>query len=475
MFLFTKQCKRFFVGFAFVVLSLVTSQSQAAVLRWNWDSIHFNDIQFPKGFLFGVGSASYQVEGGCTNNQWCVHEGVTKDKNGKLHMPKKCGAACDHWNRYKDDVQLIKKLHAGAYRFSIEWSKVEPKEGVFDAAALQHYADLCDELNKNGIKPVITLYHYTEPLWFARKGSFEKEKNIQYYVRYAHKAFEILKNKAHIWFTFGSPEGQALPSYITGEKPPFKKDKQLAVQVLKNMCEAHVQAYKAIKAMPGGKKARIGIIKTVHQLDPVRGWDVGAMAYSGVGQNLLNGPMFSFFTTGKFKAWIPFVVNVKHSNPDAPKSLDLIGVNYYSHSGVKGFTRCAYPGEKRVGKKDHTIYAEGLYRALQTISKDLATKLNIPIYVTENGIAPLQEKDRDLFLKRYLYALSESVKSGVDVRGYFYWSLMDNYEWGTYEDRYGLYHVDFTTQKRTLKPSAQYFVTVAKRFSWQGLEVNRKI
>lgn len=453
------------MGFVFVALSLAVAELPATVLRWDWDTVLFNDLCFPKGFLFGVGSASYQVEGGCINNQWCVHEAVTKNEHGKFHMPEKCGAACDHWNRYKDDVQLIKRLHAGAYRFSIEWSKVEQKEGVFDAAALQHYADLCDELNKNGIKPVITLYHYTEPIWFARRGGFEKEKNIQYYVRYARKVFETLKDKTNIWFTFNSPDGHAMPSYMVGEKPPFKKNKQLAVEVLKNMCEAHVQAYKAMKTMPGGKKTKIGIIKTVHQLDPIRGWDLGAQAYAGVGEHLLNAPMFKFFTTGRFRVWVPFVVNVKHTNPDAPKSLDLIGLNYYSHTGIKGFTRCAYPGEKKVCKKDHTIYAEGLYRALETVSKGIAAKLNIPIYVTENGIAPVEEEDRDLFLKQYIYALSESIKAGIDVRGYFYWSLMDNYEWGTYKDRYGLYHVDFATQKRTLKSSAQHFVTVAKRFS----------
>jgi len=198
-----------------------------------------------------------------------------------------------------------------------------------------------------------------------------------------------------------------------------------------------------------------------------------------MGNKLINDPFFQFFTTGVFKAHIPFLVNVYHQNPDAPSSLDFVGLNYYSHMGIKGFGRMAYPGERPMKKEDHTIYAQGLYRALHELNEKVAQKLGIPLYVTENGIAPLEEQDRDLFLKHYLYALSQAIKDGVDVRGYFYWSLMDNYEWGTYDDRYGLYHVNFETQERTLKQSAQHFVDVASgKFSGvkdavQGLSCRR--
>jgi len=456
----------FFFSFCSVgKISLLNTKEQGLAHRphvrtektfhWNWSKVNLHDISFPKGFLFGVGTSAYQVEGGCDNNQYCEHEGSQR-------MPDFCGDACDHWNRYKEDVQLIKKLGANSYRFSVEWSKVQPQEDYFNSRALQHYVDVCDELLANGIKPVITIHHYTDPIWFAQKGGFEKEENIKYYVEYAAKLFEVLGNKVHLWLTFNSPSGYALPGYVVGDKPPYKKSMRLGIKVLQNLCEAHVQTYQRIKKMPGGQQSKIGILKNICQLDPITWWNPMSKLYAKIGNGLANNCILRFFSTGVFSTWLP---GTMYKNALAPKSLDFIGLNYYSHTGIKGFSRCAYPGERAMCKKDHTIYAEGLYRALKTVSDAIAKPLNIPVYVTENGIAPIKESDRDLFLKRYFYAMSEAIRDGIDVRGYFYWSLMDNYEWGTYNDRYGLYHVDFSTQKRTFKPSAQYFVDVAHRFS----------
>ncbi len=434
-------------------------------LSWNWAAIDTNDLVFPRNFLFGVGTSAYQVEGGCTNNQYCEHECVTTDAKAQLRMPESSGDACDHWNRYKEDIQLIKGLGANAYRFSAEWSKIQPREDYFDPAALQHYVDVCDELIKNGIKPVITIHHYTDPIWFAHKGGFEKVENINYYVEYAAKLFEVLGDRVHLWLTFNSPVGYAMPGYGTGDKPPYKKKMQLAVEVLKNICEAHVQAYQRIKKMPGGGLSKVGILHNINQMDPISRFDPIAKIVQVMGDKLTNSSVFDFFRIGTFSVKLPFMVNVTHTNADAPQSLDFVGLNYYSHSGVKAWVRCPYPGEVLTHKKDHTLYAEGLFRALKTLSTELAEPLHIPIYVTENGIAPFQEEDRDLFLKRYIYAISQAIRDGVDVRGYFYWSLMDNYEWGTYEDRYGLYHVNFKTQQRTLKQSAQHYVDVARSFA----------
>jgi len=456
--------------FCFILFSVLTASSlSTAVLRWDWDRIDTSveNLYFPQDFLFGVATSSYQVEGGCTNNQWVAHECKTRDKKGRLRMPEPSGVACDHWNRYEEDVQLIKNVNANAYRFSVEWSKIEPREGQFNEEALQHYADVCDELLRNGIKPILTIHHYTEPIWFFERGSFEKEENIKYYVRFAEKLFERLGNRVHLWITFSSPIGYSMKGYCTGEQPPYKKNTQLATEVLKNLLEAHVQAYKKMKSLPGGQDAQIGISKTIYQLDPVNSWDVLAKLYTSIANKLKDKPIYEFFTTGTFKVKIPFMVNVKHVNECAPKSLDFIALSYYSHGGVKGFKTCRYPGEAGVRKANQTLYAEGLYRALEELSENVAEKLHIPIYITENGYAFPEIDMRDLFLKRYLYAVSEAIKAGIDVRGYVYWSLMDNYEWGSYDDRYGLYWVDFKngTLERTLKPSAQHFIDVAGRFA----------
>ncbi|MFC1845537.1 glycoside hydrolase family 1 protein [Candidatus Dependentiae bacterium] len=441
------------------------------VLRWNWDQINVNDLHFPENFKFGVSTSSYQVEGGCTTNQWCEHECTTTDENGDLRMPEASGDACDHWNRYREDVQLIKNINATAYRFSVEWSKIQPALGVWDEDALQHYVDVCEELIANGIAPVVTMVHYTIPQWFADMGGFENEENIQYFVAYAEKLFEVLGDRVELWLTFNSPSGYALPAYQQGTKPPYQKDMQLAVVVLKNVCEAHVRAYQAIKVMEGGDQAQIGIMKNVYQLDPVN--LIGRVPAS-IGSSLTNQCMYDFFRDGEFRVRIPFKVNFTHNNPEAPNSLDFVGLNYYSHAQVKGFSISPFDEDEiMTANGRYTIYAEGLYRALHEINEQIVAGRLIPIYVTENGISPAQEDHRRIFLEQYLYALSRAIQDGVDVRGYFHWSLMDNYEWGTYDQRFGLYHVDFDSpdKTRTLKPSAQHFVDVAGRYADGGLRL----
>jgi len=213
---------------------------------WDWARIDTDDIVFPKDFLWGTGTSAYQVEGDCTNNNWSELENQTKE-DGTPFLPKKSGKACDHWNRYKEDIQLMKNIGLDAYRFSIEWSKVEPEEGKFDEAALQHYADVCDELQRQGIEPVVGLHHYTDPIWFVQKGGFEKEENIENYVTFAQKVFEKLKDKARIWITFNSPDAYAIKGYMQAMMPPFKKDWQLMGLVFKNVLEAHVRTYQALK------------------------------------------------------------------------------------------------------------------------------------------------------------------------------------------------------------------------------------
>jgi beta-glucosidase len=149
--------------------------------HWKWEKINTTDIAFPSGFIWGSASSALQVEGNTTNSWWTEWENSV-DADGKPRIDEKAGIACDHWNRYKEDIKIMKELGLTAYRFSVEWSKIEPEEGKFDQEALDHYAAVCKELVRNGIKPVITLHHYTEPIWFFKKGSFDNPKNIPNYM-----------------------------------------------------------------------------------------------------------------------------------------------------------------------------------------------------------------------------------------------------------------------------------------------------
>jgi len=429
-------------------------------------------------FLLGVGTSSYQVEGtvGATEkvyNQWMECDGtvVSGDCNGKKQerVITKPDDACEHWKRYKEDIQLIKKLGCNTYRFSIAWGKVNPKEKEFNKEALQHYEDVCKELQKNGIKPIITLYHYTHPVWFEKKGAFEKEENIQYFVDYGLKVFETLNKYGPIFLTVNTFSGVAFHAYYMGTKPPFKKDMGLALKVFKNVLNAHVGFYRKAKEQSKGKKSTIGIHKIVLPVEKYRSWqfwdNIGISFYKTLNHNAV----YDFFTKGKLNIslGIPALYmkeSVKHENKEAIGALDCVGLNYYSGAYMSNFkvlrrTNCI-PTQSAL----FTIYPEGFYVALKQINKKLAKPLSVPIYVTENGIATDNEEHRDVFYRSHLQNLSKAIADGIDVRGYIAWTLMDNFDWlEGYNLNFGLYSVDRKTQERKLKEGTHFLVDVFKK------------
>jgi beta-glucosidase len=435
---------------------------------WNWNNINTGDTTFEKEFLFGAGTSAYQVEGNCTNTDWHAWEtekGLTPS-----------GQACDQWNTFKDDIALLKQMHIGMYRFSLAWDKIQPTADTFDQDAIEHYKEMCKELKKQNIKAHIGFHHYADPKWFADLGGFETEENIHYFVNFCAKVINEFKKdniEVTLWSTFNSPSGYAFHKYHIGDFPPgIKNNKQLTLTVLKNMMEAHVKMYQTCKKI--NPNAQIGILKNIMQLDPWRPWHPMDKFACKIATDMTDNCIFSFFTTGRFIAKIPFehapfMANVEHTNMDACKSLDFIGLNYYSHSYIKNMQRFNHPYEIKTKNPNYTIYAEGLYRAISTITEQMVkpieqkTNKHLPIYVTENGIANDNPHHRELFFKRYLYALSKAKQDGHDVRGYIFWSFMDNYEWGSYNKKYGLVHVDFdsTNLTRSVKQDAgtQYFLS----------------
>ncbi|MCX5922105.1 MAG: glycoside hydrolase family 1 protein [Candidatus Dependentiae bacterium] len=425
-------------------------------LHWDWNSVVCLP-QFPQDFLFGAATSAQQVEGNNDNNNWSVWEKKPDKKTGKQRVEEPAGIACNQWNVYKKDIKLLNDIGANAYRFSVEWSTIEPQEGIFDQDAINHYKNVCKTLVAQNIKPCITLHHYTDPIWFVKKGGFEKKENIDYFVRFAQKVFEELHESTHIWFTFNSPDGYASRGWLIGNAPPGKKNIALMAEVYKNILEAHVRTYRTIKETPHGTQAQIGILKNMHQIDPWNAWNPLDVIASKFATKITDSCFFDFFTQGIFTSYIPFKVNVTHTNEQAIGALDFVGINYYSHRYMKNFELIPHPDEPKTDNENYTVYPEGLYRAIEEVSDSMAKPLNIPMYVTENGIATENEELREEFLKKYLCALSHAINDGHDVRGYIHWSLLDNYEWGTYKKKYGLYNVDRATQERTLKPGSIHY------------------
>jgi len=436
-------------------------------IRWDWNNISTDDISFPPGFVWGTATAAHQVEGNCINN-WSEFEKGTKD-DGKPNIKdnQQSGIACDHWNKYPEDIDLIKKLGVSSYRFSVEWSKIQPEHDTYDMDAINHYSKMIDALLENNITPVLTLHHFTHPLWFERLGAFEKEENIALFVSFCERVFKEYSHKVQYWCTINEPAVVSTQGYFSGMFPPGKQDPQLSAVVLKNMLEAHVQVYHRLKKMENGSTAMIGLVKNINHFEPWRRWHIIDWLISQSVNRFFNDSTIDFLRTGKFSIRLPGLAWIVHYNPKAIGSTDFFGLNYYSHNHLKSnlFSKELFSLHYKDGDimtdMPYTIYGEGIYRAIKT-----GSVLNVPIIITENGVADEMDDIRELYIRRYLYAVSKAISDGYDVSGYYYWSLMDNFEWAFgYDMKFGLYSVDRSSQERTLRYGSKAFVEIVQKNS----------
>lgn len=427
---------------------------------------------FPKGFQFGAATSSGQTE---SYNPERPHQyarfvnecNQSKDPKNHKIPAKRC---CLFETYYKTYIKEAHDIGLTLLRFSIAWEKVNPAPDVFDKEEIQRYKDMCKECKKYGITPLITLYHYTEPIWFWDAGSFEKEKNSDYFIAFCVKMFNALKEYNPLWVTFNTPSGVMGKVYIKGErpvrldeKPIYKKgsdcikarDFKLAGLVLKNILNTHVTVYKTLKAID--PSAQIGFLKNIQQHDPYNSWNPLDVLGAKFANWMADDSIISFLRTGQLTWFAPPSTWVRYYNADAPQSFDFIGLNYYTRDFIKNFKPVQKDSDPKTTSSDKVIYPEGMYRALMTIHNDLikpiqqATGKNIPLYITENGISALSDDDRKLFFEGYLEAIKNAIDDGVNVKGYMIWALMDNWSWGKYDAKYGIFAVDQKTKHPTLK------------------------
>ncbi|MBN2478833.1 MAG: glycoside hydrolase family 1 protein [Parachlamydiales bacterium] len=461
--------------FMFFILFIFTFSTVFAH-DWNWEQINTDDLykSFPENFLWGSATAEYQNSGSatCFNNNWADWENTkNEDETTKILQNQKSNSATDHYNLYKEDIKLMKDFNLNSYRFSVEWSLLEPEEGIFDLDALKHYEDLIDELILNNITPMITLHHFTNPKWFQEKGSFEKEENIQYFERFAKFVFEKLSSKVKLWCTINEPAIYAFTGYVMGMFPPGEKDLQKAAEVLKNLLLAHTNVYKSLKQMPNGKNVQIGLVHNLLKFEQYSWWNLLETIPVHYLNMITTDSVMGFLKTKKFYFYIPTQAYVAFEIDDE-KILDFVGLNYYSHPLLAMQTSIYEPFistclENEVMSDCHyRFHPEGIYKAIEEISS-----LNVPIYITENGIADREDKNRDVFIKRYLYSLSKAIEDGYDVRGYFYWTLVDNFEWNEgFLQKFGLFEFDHDTKIRTLKPGAIAYKKIIENWQNQNLK-----
>ena len=454
----------FYATIGLYIIAIAYFHFKYPEIRWNWDDISTDNISFPPSFIWGTATAAHQVEGNCTNNWSEFEKGTKDDGQPNIKDNQQSGIACDHWNRYPEDIKLKKELGVSHYRFSVEWSKIQPTQDTFDEDVLNHYSKMIDTLLENDIMPVLTLHHFTHPIWFDRLGAFEKEENINIFVSFCKRVFKKYSGKVDYWCTINEPAVVSTQGYFSGRFPPGKKDSDLSAVVLKNFLEAHVQVYHTLKKMENGPGVKIGLVKNINQFDPWRRWHLLDWLISNAVNQFFNDSTIEFLRTGIFKIRIPGLAWIHHENPRAIGSTDFFGLNYYSHNHLKmqfllqePFTM-QYRDDDILTDMPYTIYGEGIYRAIEAVSV-----LDVPIIITENGVADAEDNRRELYIKRYLYAVSKAIENGFDIRGYFYWSLIDNFEWSFgYDMKFGLFAVDHSTQERILRRGSKAFIDIVK-------------
>ena len=415
-------------------------------------------ISIPKNFLWGTAISEYQVSGalGCPNSNWAEWEVIPRNSTPHIAHGQLSGAACDFKNHYREYIEIMKQLQINAFRFSVEWSNIEPQEGIFSERGIDFYEEFCDALLEAHITPMITLHHFTDPLWFAEKGGFEKEENIAYFVRFSQKVFERLGNKVELWVTINEPTIYMFQGYLRGVFPPGKINPVTAITVIRNLLKAHTRTYRTLKQMPNGKIAQIGIVHQYLMFYPYSSWNLLERIPGLMFNYILNTAVLNFLKTGIFKINIPILFNCEYQAPKDQNILDFIGLNYYSRVIVKSqlsFTEPIIPScypDEIMTDMPYAMYPQGLYDAIAKMSE-----LNVPIYITENGIPDEKDDRRETFIKEYLASMGKAIKDGYDVRGYFYWSLMDNFEWDEgYIKKFGLCQVDFVTKTAKIRDGA---------------------
>jgi beta-glucosidase len=451
--------KRFLM--LFVLLSMQVASVFSAIPRWDWDNIDLTDIMLPE--LRGFAISEFQVSGAfhLPHSQWAL------DKIGS-----QSGKACDFWNLYEKDIELIQETGGNSFRFSVDWSAIEPQEGVLDQAAIEHYVDLVRSLTAYDIEPMVTLHHFSHPQWFEEKGGFAKRSNIKYFVRFCKKIFSVLVSDVKLWCTINEIGPFVFQGYISGAFPPGKNNPYLALTVMSNMMEAHCKVYQALKKMPGGAEAQIGL---VHQYLTIEAQDQSwfgllnplEQAPARFMNYIFNDAMLHALKNDVMFPWNPLL---RREIKGLSESYDFIGLNFYSRVVIESCVKKAigefyengtlmapaFPSCKPwevMTDMDYPVCPESFYYALVDIST-----LGVPIYVTENGVPDDRDDRRDTYIRRYLYALSKAIKEGIDIRGYYYWSFMDNFEWDHgYAKKFGVFEVDFETQERILRPGAYVY------------------
>lgn len=424
-----------------------------------------------RDFFWGVATSSHQIEGNNTKNDWWAWE-----QEGNIEGGVRSGLATDHWNRFREDIRLAAELGVNSYRFSIEWSRIEPEQGKFCKESMAWYRELVAECEKHRIAPMLTLHHFTSPKWFADQGGFTSKGSSQKFLAFVDVVARELGAHIPLWCTFNEPMVLVAGAYLGKFMPPAKYAPDLAAVACKNILRAHVHAYDRLKSDVSGARGpfrdwprRVGIAHNMMDFIPDRNYAPADILLARTLDRYYNRSWLDAVCGKKqhfgILGLVPYAPQVKEALGRV--SVDFIGVNYYTKAYVRWwpknksaqslpealmslmFARLNEP----VADNGWAIHPVGLKRVVR-----VAARYGLPLMITENGIADRRDALRPEYLHAHLAVLADLLEEGLPIEGYYYWSLLDNFEWiKGFGPRFGLFHVDYESFARTPTGSAKLF------------------
>lgn len=394
-------------------------------------------LKFPDNFLWGCSTSAHQIEGGLINDwsEWEKSPGRLAELKRKQLDPLDfiSGMAANTYEDNNADIDCLKRLGANVYRFSLDWSRIEPREGEFNEEALAYYRNFVLKLKAKGIEPFITLWHWPVPLWVRDRGGWENRDTASLFRNYVKRAVAYLDHEVNFWITLNEPMVYVSQSYITGEWPPQKRSRLKAWRVINNLVKAHRLAYQTIKQINSDNQ--VGVSKNNIFFEPAGGQPINKA----------------------LKVLVDWWWNYRFLNK-IRNVQDFIGLNYYFHSLVdKGFNRqYSYTKNSDLG---WGLHPEGIYEVLQGLKR-----YQKPIYITENGLADSGDRHREWYISEIIKNMHRAISEGVDLRGYMHWSLIDNFEWAYgFKPRFGLFEVNYQNYERQARASAHFYAEICRR------------
>lgn len=409
---------------------------------------------FPSGFLWGTATAAHQVEGNNNNNNWSVWE----NRSGKVVSDHSARHACDWWGgRWKDDFDRAADTGQNAHRLSIEWSRIQPDLDSWNDDALEVYRQMLSGLRDRGLTPMVTLHHFTDPLWLVAEGGWENSETPHMFEVYVRRVVSALKDYASLWCTINEPNVYMHGGYVEGAFPPGVENLNIGFNVMANMLRGHARAYHAIHEIQ--LQARVGVAINYRSLTPDRSWLPLDKWTARVISHLFNDAFPSALMNGKLN-----FIYKRESIPEAVGTQDFFGLNYYTRDLVKFkfspedyFHERSFPPGKVVSETGFIANVpEGLYEGIRW-----ARQFKVPIMITENGVEDTTDTMRPRYLVEHLHQIWRAINFNWPVKGYFHWTLVDNFEWERgWTQRFGLWELDTKTQKRTRRKSVDLYEAI---------------